>query len=176
MARKPAAAGRMRAPKSGVTVRMYRLGHGDCFLLAFRGTDDQPVYVLIDCGFKPGSNGPDYQLGTIEDVVDDIKAATGRRLDLVIITPEHQDHVNGFWRPEAPYFEEFEIGAAWFAWTEDPDDALADELRKRHGDQLLLPYGASDASVRFAFVDVPVLVERLTADGPPDTMRANNSA
>ena len=46
----------------------------------------------------------------------------------------------------------------------------------RHGDQLLLPYGASDASVRFAFVDVPLLVERLTADGPPDTMRANNSA
>ena len=46
----------------------------------------------------------------------------------------------------------------------------------RLGDQLLLPYGASDASVRFAFVDVPLLVERLTADGPPDTMRANNSA
>ena len=137
MAGKPAAAGRMRAPKSGVTVRMYRLGHGDCFLLAFRRTDDQPAYVLIDCGFKPGSNGPDYQLGTIQDVVDDIKAATGRRLDLVIVTHEHQDHVNGFWRPEAPYFEEFEIGAAWFAWTEDPDDALADELRKRHGDQLL---------------------------------------
>ena len=37
----------------------------------------------------------------------------------------------------------------------------------RHGDALLLPYGASDASVRFAFVDLPLLVERLTADGPP---------
>jgi predicted GH43/DUF377 family glycosyl hydrolase len=46
----------------------------------------------------------------------------------------------------------------------------------RHGDQLLLPYGASDASVRFAFVDVPLLVDRLTADGPPETMRENNSA
>ena len=41
---------------------------------------------------------------------------------------------------------------------------------------LLLPYGASDASVRFAFVDVPLLVERLLADGPPEAMRANNSA
>jgi predicted GH43/DUF377 family glycosyl hydrolase len=46
----------------------------------------------------------------------------------------------------------------------------------RHGDQLLLPYGASDASVRFAVVDVPLLLERLTADGPPEAMRANNSA
>ena len=45
-----------------------------------------------------------------------------------------------------------------------------------HGDQLLLPYGASDASVRFAFVDVPLLVERLLADGPPSATAANNSA
>jgi predicted GH43/DUF377 family glycosyl hydrolase len=32
-----------------------------------------------------------------------------------------------------------------------------------HEDQLLLPYGASDDSVRFAFVDLPELLERLTA-------------
>ena len=35
----------------------------------------------------------------------------------------------------------------------------------RHGDNLLLPYGASDDSVRFAFIDLPLLVERLTAGG-----------
>ncbi len=45
-----------------------------------------------------------------------------------------------------------------------------------HGDQLLLPYGVSDSSVRFAFVDVPLLLDRLTSDGPPETMRANRSA
>lgn len=33
----------------------------------------------------------------------------------------------------------------------------------RHGDQLLLPYGASDSTVRFAVVDLPLLVERLLA-------------
>jgi predicted GH43/DUF377 family glycosyl hydrolase len=31
-----------------------------------------------------------------------------------------------------------------------------------NGDQLLLPYGASDASIRFAFVDVPALLSRMT--------------
>jgi predicted GH43/DUF377 family glycosyl hydrolase len=46
----------------------------------------------------------------------------------------------------------------------------------RLGDQLLLPYGASDASVRFAFVDLPLLLERLVADGPPAATRANRSA
>jgi predicted GH43/DUF377 family glycosyl hydrolase len=45
-----------------------------------------------------------------------------------------------------------------------------------HGDQLLLPYGASDSSVRFAFVDAPMLLERLTAGPPPKAMRSNSRA
>ena len=54
-----------------------------------------------------------------------------------VVTHEHQDHVNGFWRSNAPYFENFEIDNVWFAWTESPDDDLAKELRRRHKDQLL---------------------------------------
>jgi predicted GH43/DUF377 family glycosyl hydrolase len=46
----------------------------------------------------------------------------------------------------------------------------------RVGDRLLLPYGASDSSVRFALVDLPRLVDRLIVDGPPAAMRANSSA
>lgn len=133
---------RMTAPKSGVKVRMYRQGHGDCFLLAFRGKKGKPVYVLIDCGYKPGSNGSCYNLREIGDVIEDIKVATGAHLDLVVITHEHQDHVNGFWKKEAPPFEDFKVGAAWFAWTEDPEDSLANELRERHRDQLLGLIGA----------------------------------
>ena len=129
--------GLMTAPASGVKVRMYRQGHGDCLLLAFRGTNGEPVYVLIDCGYKPGSNGPDYGLGTIDEVVDSIRAATGGHLHLVVITHEHQDHVNGFWKKVDPYFGDFTVGAAWFAWTEDPNDELANELRRRYHDQLL---------------------------------------
>jgi predicted GH43/DUF377 family glycosyl hydrolase len=32
----------------------------------------------------------------------------------------------------------------------------------RHGDRLLLPYGASDVAVRFAIVDLPLLLDRLS--------------
>ena len=46
----------------------------------------------------------------------------------------------------------------------------------RVGDQLLMPYGCSDAAVRFAFVDLPMLVERLCTDGSPAAMRVNSSA
>ena len=33
-----------------------------------------------------------------------------------------------------------------------------------HGERLLLPYGASDDSVRFAVVDLPQLLERMVAE------------
>ena len=46
----------------------------------------------------------------------------------------------------------------------------------RNGSLLLLPYGASDASVRFAFVDLPDLLTQLLADGPSSTTRSNSSA
>src|SRR5262245_45725140 len=81
----------MAAPPSGVTVRMYRQGHGDCFLMAFRQADGKPYYVLIDCGMKKGSRiTPNPQLNqntpfgcSMEDVVKNIVAATRGRLHLV---------------------------------------------------------------------------------------------
>ncbi|HEX3827977.1 MAG TPA: glycoside hydrolase family 130 protein [Sporichthyaceae bacterium] len=45
-----------------------------------------------------------------------------------------------------------------------------------HEGVLLLPYGVSDASVRFAFFDVAELIAGLTAGDSPATMRANSSA
>jgi hypothetical protein len=116
---------------------MYRQGHGDCFLLALpRQDSDDPVYVLIDCGLKPGSQS--FIHGKpIVDIVEHIGASTDDKLDLVIITHEHQDHVNGIWRKENPPFDRFTIDEAWLAWTESREDPLAEELRKRHKDTLL---------------------------------------
>jgi hypothetical protein len=130
-----------------VTVRMYRQGHGDCFLLSLpplRG--DKPVYALIDCGLKPGSQ--DFLGGRpISDTVDNIAEVTGDYLDLVILTHEHQDHLNGIWKKNAPYFDRFAIGRAWLAWTESPDDPVAIELRRRYKDALL---GLTSARKRLA--------------------------
>jgi predicted GH43/DUF377 family glycosyl hydrolase len=46
----------------------------------------------------------------------------------------------------------------------------------RLGEQLLMPYGVSDSAVRFAFVDLPLLLERLTAERLPAAIHANSSA
>jgi predicted GH43/DUF377 family glycosyl hydrolase len=42
------------------------------------------------------------------------------------------------------------------------------------GDQLLIPYGVSDAAIRFAYVDVPELLDRLATDSA--ATRANNAS
>jgi len=124
---------RLIPPKNGATVRMYRTGHGDCFLLAFASeTEDKPVYVLIDCGYKPGS--PAYIHTTIEEIATSIKDATGGHLDVAVITHEHQDHVNGITEAN---FQGITIGETWFAWTEDPNDEMANDLRKKFKDQIL---------------------------------------
>ncbi|MFK7942427.1 MAG: hypothetical protein AB8B85_05880 [Paracoccaceae bacterium] len=130
---------RMKAPASGVRVRMYRQGHGDCFLLAFPGQIGRSrpaVYVLIDCGYKPKSEIHDQK---IDVIAKDILAATGGFVDIVMVTHEHQDHVNGFRKKKNRkyVFEDLEIGQLWLAWTEDPNDAFANQLRKDYNDQLL---------------------------------------
>ena len=134
---KPATAapgnGRLLPPPGGAVVRMYRIGHGDCFLIAFAGEDpSRPSYVLIDCGYKPGS--PAFLGTTVAAIGDDLRAATGGRLDVVIVTHEHQDHVNGI---TSKTLKDLEIGQGWFAWTENPRDEVANDLRKKFEDKLL---------------------------------------
>src|SRR4051794_5981337 len=70
-------------PKTGVTVRMYRQGHGDCFLLATSKENGDPFYMVIDCGLWTGSEvNSDI---TIDKVVEDIADATGNHVDVLLI-------------------------------------------------------------------------------------------
>ncbi|HKV12825.1 MAG TPA: hypothetical protein VJ725_32070 [Thermoanaerobaculia bacterium] len=122
----------MEPPASGVKIRMYRQGHGDCFLLAFRQDDGEPFYMLIDCGMKKGSK----LVREIREVAENIRDATGGHLNLVAITHEHEDHVSGF-RSEKAVFETLTIDKLWLAWTEDPEHDLANQLREKYKDTLL---------------------------------------
>jgi hypothetical protein len=129
----------MTPPESGVKIRMYRQGHGDCFLLAFRQDDDEPFYLLIDCGMKKGST----LVHSITDVAQNIHDATGGHLNLVAITHEHEDHVSGF-LSEKEIFGELTVDKLWLAWTEDPEHDLANQLREKYKDTLLGLVAASE--------------------------------
>lgn len=126
---------RLMPPPNGAVVRMYRIGHGDCFLIAFAGDKkDEPVYVLIDCGYKPGSPGCINPPTTPKEITQNIREATGGHIDVAVITHEHQDHVNGITEAN---FKDVKIDKTWLAWTENPDDDVANDLRKVYKDKLL---------------------------------------
>ena len=135
----PAPGTRMTAPASGVKVRMYRQGHGDCFLMAFRDDDGDPFYMLIDFGQKKGSSIH----VSMTEVAENIRDATGGRIHLAVVTHEHEDHVSGFYT-EKEVFETLTIDKLWLAWTEDPDFDLANDLRKKYKDVLLGLVAASN--------------------------------
>jgi beta-lactamase superfamily II metal-dependent hydrolase len=102
-----------------VRIRMYNVGFGDCFLL-FIPTKSGERKILFDCGTHFQSKGPRRAGEVAEMIVEDAKDADGvSRIDVVVGTHRHQDHVSGF---ENEIWEEVEVREVWMPWTEDADD------------------------------------------------------
>lgn len=117
----------MKPPEGGCTVRMYRQGLGDCFLLAFGASQGKQKHVLIDCGVLLGTANAEEKM---KAVAKDIHATTGGHLDALVVTHEHWDHVSGFVQAQEE-FAKLEVDQVWLAWTENPRNPLARELRSR---------------------------------------------
>lgn len=112
-----------------VRVRMYRHGLGDCFLLTFPRAGRDPFQMLIDCGALSRDAADMRRLA--EHVETATRRADGTsRLDLVVVTHEHRDHLSGF-NQARDVFDRIEIGRVWMGWTEKPDDEQAKALADR---------------------------------------------
>jgi len=74
-----------------VTVRMYCMGTGDCFLIKFRSGKQDTFTMMIDCGSCRGDK--DDFIPYVQDLAGSL---TDKTIDLLVITHEHNDHVNGF--------------------------------------------------------------------------------
>ena len=115
-------------------IRMYRQGIGDCFLLRLPRPGQTPMAILIDCGVVLGTpNAKDTMIA----IADDLQKATGGdpatgkpgRIDLLVVTHEHWDHVSGFSQIK-DWEDRFEVQQVWAAWTEDPENTQAQKLDK----------------------------------------------
>ena len=110
----------MRAP--AVRVRMYDVGFGDCFLLTFDyGRFHR--HILIDCGTT--ARNASQERARLLPVARDIAAECGGRLDAVVISHRHRDHLGGFARlkrSEAPgnILAGLRPKLVLQPWTEDP--------------------------------------------------------
>src|SRR4029077_18547682 len=100
-----------------------------------------PWRMLIDCGVILGTPG---SFDRLREVVQNLVDETGGRVDVLVVTHEHYDHVAAF-AAEPKLFcgehetrgsEQLQVGEVWFAWTEDPGDALGRKLSTARADQV----------------------------------------
>src|SRR6266446_6182637 len=149
MARTSTATTSAAAPHNGspvpslgrASVRMYRQGLGDCFLVTLPKEDGTPWRMLIDCGVILGTKDTGARLA---EVVENLAHDTGGRVDVLVVTHEHYDHVAALAGPsklfcgqhESRQEGQLQVGEVWFAWTEDPGDPLGRKLSKARADQV----------------------------------------
>ncbi len=133
--RAPARVRRSRHNDHRVSIRMYRHGLGDCFLLRFpRAGETSTFNVLIDCGLITVATGAKVKM---VEVAKDIQKTCNSRIDVVVMTHEHWDHASGFSKEHAQdVFDKIEVKEVWYGWTEDPRSALGTKLRKEREDKV----------------------------------------
>jgi hypothetical protein len=107
----------MAAPTK-LRIRSYNVGFGDCFLLTFSYANDRDRNVLIDFGSTKASDfEPDRGMVAI---ADQIKHDCGKKLDLVVATHRHKDHISGFAGRAGTVIKSLEPELVVQPWTEDP--------------------------------------------------------
>ncbi|WP_397453330.1 hypothetical protein [Pseudomonas sp. NA-150] len=126
-------------PSRRATVRTYRHGLGDCHLLTLYGAGDATYRILIDCGVILGTENAASKM---TQVMDDVVLASGGKVDLLVATHKHWDHVSGFMQASAA-FAKLAVGEVWMAWTEDPQDAQAKSLQADHDQALAMLQGVA---------------------------------
>jgi len=144
------------AAATRVRIRMYRLGVGDCFLVSFPRAGKEDYRILIDCGVHQAQKGGGDRL---EEVAKDLLAVTKGKIDVVVGTHEHQDHLSGF-PGLLDLFKKESAGEIWTAWTEDSNDPFAKSLRDKKDKALV---ALSGARMRMTLADSADEAAKLTS-------------
>jgi beta-lactamase superfamily II metal-dependent hydrolase len=114
------------AIKLTVNIKMFKVGElGDCFLLHFKDGSNES-HVLIDCGSFRNSEKSKERL---KEVVTEIKSQLkGKKLDVVVGTHQHNDHLSGFVHCEQQFTGH--VNQVWLSWLDNPKDAFARKIQR----------------------------------------------
>ena len=142
----------VRTPVTSVTIRMYNVGFGDCFLVTLNNSTGADVTFLIDCGRHSGTllEAPPFW-DVVAQVIADLPRRDGKPfVDVIVMSHRHRDHVHGFSRPDL--WADVTAGEVWMPWTENPKDPVANGLRAqqdaaaRNALRALRALGAAESS------------------------------
>ena len=103
-------------------IRAYNVGFGDCLLIDAPAGGGRSVKILVDCGsISFGDTGVDTE-SLVNRLIADVTDDGVPRIDVIVATHRHRDHVLGFGKPQ---WRDVEVGEVWLPWTENPADQRA---------------------------------------------------
>ncbi len=121
----------MTQKPDSATLFAFNVGFGDCFLLRFQYPGTMRRHVLVDFGST--RQPPSRPANFLTRVAEQIKDLCGGKLDVIVATHRHKDHIYGFrtnTKGDAPgnVIASCNPTLVLQPWTEHPDadrDALA---------------------------------------------------
>jgi hypothetical protein len=154
-------------------MRAYDVGFGDCILLTFTYPDGSARHVLVDFG----STKLRTPARTLKKIADRIAQDTGNRLDMVVATHRHADHISGFAGPSGKVIAGLAPVVVVQPWTEDPalaSDALVPVAGPASGGTPLAAVAVARLEDMHAFAEAAVaeMVLRGTRTGEGAQLRA----
>jgi len=111
-------------------VRLFDVGLGDCVYCRIpkAHADGRDFHILIDCGTLSPSTLLTAAMDRLKPMLPLIDGK--RRVDLLVVTHEHKDHMSGF---GLPIWDDFDFGAIWMNTAMDPKHPQAERAKKLHG-------------------------------------------
>jgi beta-lactamase superfamily II metal-dependent hydrolase len=115
---------------TSINVKMYRVGElGDCFLITI-DHNKKIRHLLIDCGSFRNSDKSETRMKEIAtDIIEQVKKSNGK-LDVVVGTHQHNDHLSGFVHAEDIFDKQVE--QVWLSWLDNPRSKVASRIEENH--------------------------------------------
>lgn len=110
-------------------VRMYCMGTGDCFIVKLFAGEKESYKIMIDCGVWSGS------AAHLRPFMDDLKKYVNKKVDLLIVTHEHLDHVSVFEACKDLFTKDFTVDKIWMGWSENDSLSRIKKWKTEHGEK-----------------------------------------